>query len=618
MAILTDLIAKTSAVATDLLYFVDVDDVTQNPAGSSFKITKSDFLEDYLKSTGDTMTGVLTTTSNMIFDLASNSGILTGGNDQRMLIGGGTNWAGANGAYIEIQGIDYGGVGLGGDLRFLMPSGAEAYFSQIIRTAGNEVEIEGASPRVDFVETGATNNWNIIVDAEAMDFRRSGASDTELRLNSTGILESRVGAEGIRMVGSSTGIANVSYLTWYESNATTRQGYVGFGSGTDSDLRMFNDANNTYIELDGSGQTMTYRGVSPSGNTVLRAYSGASALADLGANSSGGYVQLTGVGVSVSSIRSYGDSEFHGGGVQASAFTTINNTSTADSGNFDSEDYTLPTYSIFTSSNTTGSTGFPATTGQALWIKGAGENRNFALWKRASNGNVDDFYVGVQETGTWSWYKSLNEGTLNATIYDGASNLLWEWKSQGDVSLKLSADSDNVDESHNPALILSQDGDTKFGYFQLEGAAGTIMTGSVADSLLIRTLASTEDIHFGYGSTITMDIDNGTGDVTAADFVLSSDRRLKKDISDIRIDGAPVRWVNYRLKDSNEDTALKGGVIAQELQEIYPEFVSEKADGMLKVHYNSLFAAEHARKDKKIAELEDRVDQLEQLIMTKL
>jgi hypothetical protein len=37
------------------------------------------------------------------------------------------------------------------------------------------------------------------------------------------------GGEGVRIVGTNTGVANLAYLTFYESNGTVRTGYVGDG-----------------------------------------------------------------------------------------------------------------------------------------------------------------------------------------------------------------------------------------------------------------------------------------------------------------------------------------------------------------------------------------------------
>jgi len=81
-----------------------------------------------------------------------------------------------------------------------------------------------------------------------------------------------------------------------------------------------------------------------------------------------------------------------------------------------------------------------------------------------------------------------------------------------------------------------------------------------------------------------------TGKLTSTIVNSSSDENLKKDISTIT--GAldkvkQLRGVDFTWKDN--DTKGKG-VIAQELQQVFPELVSEESDGNLSVNYNGLIA----------------------------
>ena len=50
-------------------------------------------------------------------------------------------------------------------------------------------------------------------------------------------------ANSSRIVGTSTDVANVAYLGFYESDGTTRQGYIGFASASNSDLYINNHLN---------------------------------------------------------------------------------------------------------------------------------------------------------------------------------------------------------------------------------------------------------------------------------------------------------------------------------------------------------------------------------------
>ena len=90
---------------------------------------------------------------------------------------------------------------------------------------------------------------------------------------------------------------------------------------------------------------------------------------------------------------------------------------------------------------------------------------------------------------------------------------------------------------------------------------------------------------------------NVTGNVTAIGFFNSSDSRLK---NIIERDGDTIK---FTWKDER-DSKIHIGYIAQEVQEKYPDQVSEDTSGMLTVNYIEVLVA-------KIQELENRIKQLE-------
>ena len=87
--------------------------------------------------------------------------------------------------------------------------------------------------------------------------------------------------------------------------------------------------------------------------------------------------------------------------------------------------------------------------------------------------------------------------------------------------------------------------------------------------------------------------------VTATNFQLSSDKRLKNNIKEIDTKHIGVNWKNFELK--SEPGVKRSGVIAQELEEKHPEFVRTDDQGMKSVAYIDLLIA-------KIAELEARLE----------
>lgn len=60
-------------------------------------------------------------------------------------------------------------------------------------------------------------------------------------------------ADNIRISGTSTGNDNTGAFLFYESNNTTRQGWVGFGSTTNSNMSIYSDVAGSHLRLDANG-----------------------------------------------------------------------------------------------------------------------------------------------------------------------------------------------------------------------------------------------------------------------------------------------------------------------------------------------------------------------------
>ena len=81
--------------------------------------------------------------------------------------------------------------------------------------------------------------------------------------------------------------------------------------------------------------------------------------------------------------------------------------------------------------------------------------------------------------------------------------------------------------------------------------------------------------------------------VMADSFNSASDARLKKDI--VTLEGAldkidTIHGVHYHWIDEEQSKSRQVGVIAQEIQEVYPELVMEGGNGYLSVDYPKLTA----------------------------
>ncbi|GAB4247744.1 MAG: hypothetical protein Tsb0034_27040 [Ekhidna sp.] len=100
------------------------------------------------------------------------------------------------------------------------------------------------------------------------------------------------------------------------------------------------------------------------------------------------------------------------------------------------------------------------------------------------------------------------------------------------------------------------------------------------------------------GSATTINMDGQNGDITAsgtitAPTITPSDRRLKADIQPLENtleNTLKMRGVSYHLKDPRKADRKHIGVIAQEVEEIYPEFVHTNAEGMKAVNYAQITA----------------------------
>ena len=112
-----------------------------------------------------------------------------------------------------------------------------------------------------------------------------------------------------------------------------------------------------------------------------------------------------------------------------------------------------------------------------------------------------------------------------------------------------------------------------------------VIDDTTTDDSLHPVLVAADGI--GKKSSTKLYFNPSTGRLSATIVNSLSDEKLKKDIS--TIDNAldkvkQLRGVDYTWKQSEEKSK---GVIAQELQEVFPELVSESGSG-LSVNYNGI------------------------------
>lgn len=211
---------------------------------------------------------------------------------------------------------------------------------------------------------------------EVASVNNNGSISTSATIFASGDIISAGSSNAFQARGSSTGAANISYSSFYESNGTVRKGYVGDAASGNSDIYLASDAggiifneSGTYFDLGGASanrwdnvpvvsatgameigsyidfhesdaHTGDYRyrvqavsdtelrTLSAGTSAILSAYQSSVEIGRVGANTSGGYLQATDdAGGTVTTIRGYADSDFkYGIDVEVATASTTKDT----------------------------------------------------------------------------------------------------------------------------------------------------------------------------------------------------------------------------------------------------------------------------------------------------
>ena len=135
---------------------------------------------------------------------------------------------------------------------------------------------------------------------------------------------------------------------------------------------------------------------------------------------------------------------------------------------------------------------------------------------------------------------------------------------------------------------------------------------------LNKSTNSNAEFNFFFNNFGNVLVLKGNGNATLSGTLTQlSDSRLKTSITPLKNSLSKVLQLNgytYRWKDNARDTSVQIGVMAQEVQKLFPQLVSEDKDGLLSVNYNGLIPVLiNALKEQQqqIDELLNRIKKLE-------
>ncbi len=126
--------------------------------------------------------------------------------------------------------------------------------------------------------------------------------------------------------------------------------------------------------------------------------------------------------------------------------------------------------------------------------------------------------------------------------------------------------------------ILQLEGYSTYGLMRVNGQL------RVSNNAIFSGFTQTADLYSTGAIT-------AAGNICAANISCSSDLRLKKEISPLKFNWSEINLLNAftsEWKDKSRGDGLQTGLIAQEVQQVFPEFVVKDSNGYLSVNYIGL------------------------------
>lgn len=273
-----------------------------------------------------------------------------------------------------------------------------------------------------------------------------------------------------------------------------------------------------------------------------------------------------------------------------------------------------------------------------------GTGSDIGLFSFSRNGDHLAHMKGAHDGSTSSAFLSFHTQTSGGSYANAAANERMRITSTGSVGIGTTSPNlklDIVSGLNNGVRISATDTTSNWRDISIRSYVSEAEANALGDTgTYIYTSSpsgTTTDTPFGFfGATVIQGRDNGNGGlavrlgngtglatrmwigatgvtvfsntVTATNFILSSDERLKENIEEFENKHIDVDWKTFEMK--SDKGQKRYGVIAQELEEVHPEFVRTDEKGMKSVAYIDLLIAKNA-------ELEARLEKLERLLLDK-
>jgi hypothetical protein len=253
------------------------------------------------------------------------------------------------------------------------------------------------------------------------------------------------------------------------------------------------------------------------------------------------------------------------------------------------------------------------------YLKFTGSSNNEAIWMDVyeadgvERGNItlkgtDGQEFGMNANGLYgsqdlNWSNNINlAGNVNSDIGFNANNrvqVLGNLNETGaggieildaNSTLRIFADA----SSGSFQVKRASDSGTIINMTEFSGGGQFLMSNSSGNDFLYADASSSAfQLKDSDGNT-TVSIDAAFGNATFNGTVTeASDVRLKKNIKGLNnalTNTLKMRGVSYDWKDESKSDRKQIGVIAQEVEEIYPEFVMTDENGMKSVNYSQMVA----------------------------